>query len=64
MNKNLKIARIKAELTQKELAVKAGITGKYLSQLERGISSNPSKPVMEKIAEVLGASVQELFFED
>ena len=64
MNKNLKIARIREEYTQKELAANAGITGKYLSQLERGISSNPSKPVMEKIAGALGASVQELFFED
>lgn len=62
MNSNLRIARIRAEMTQKELAMKVGITNKYLSQIERGISVNPSKPVMERIAKELGASVQELFF--
>ena len=62
MNRNLKIARIKCNLTQKELAKSVGITNKYLSQIETGKSKNPSKPLMEKIAKVLNYSVQELFF--
>ena len=64
MNHNLKIARIKNNLTQAELAKKVGITNKYLSQLETGKSKNPSKPLMEKIAKVLNCTVQELFFNE
>jgi putative transcriptional regulator len=63
MNKNLKIARIRAGLTQIELAKKAGISNKYLSLLETGASVNPSKPVMERIAKALNNQVQTLFFE-
>ena len=63
MNKNLKLARIRAELTQKELAKRVGITNKYLSQIERGVSLNPSKGIMERISKELNTSVQELFFE-
>ena len=63
MNQNLKIARIKKNLTQMELAKQVGITNKYLSQIETGVSKNPSKSVMEKIARVLECSVQELFFD-
>jgi putative transcriptional regulator len=64
MNKKLKIARINRNMTQIELAKDVGITNKYLSQLERGISKNPSKPVMERISKILGCSAQELFFND
>lgn len=64
MNKHLKMARINTELTQKELAERVGITNKYLSQLERGVSCNPSKQVMERIAKELNGTVQELFFNE
>lgn len=63
MNMNLKLARIRAELTQKELAKRVGITNKYLSQIERGVSVNPSKGIMERISKELKVPVQELFFE-
>ncbi len=63
MNKNLKLARIRAELTQKELARRVGITNKYLSQIERGVSVNPSNGIMERISKELNTPVQELFFE-
>ncbi len=63
MNQNLKIARIRKNLTQMELAKQVGITNKYLSQIETGVSKNPSKSVMEKIVKVLECSVQELFFD-
>lgn len=62
MNVNLKIARIKKGLTQKELAEKVGITNKYLSQIETGVSNNPSSMVMTNIAKELDQTVQELFF--
>ncbi len=64
MNINLKIARIKKSLTQVELAKSVGVTSKYLSQLETGKASNPSKPLMQKIAEALDSTVQELFFSE
>ncbi|WP_094762475.1 helix-turn-helix transcriptional regulator [Intestinimonas massiliensis (ex Afouda et al. 2020)] len=64
MNKQLKMARIDAELTQKQLAERVGVTNKYLSQLECGVSRNPSKQVMERIAKELNKTVQELFFNE
>ena len=35
MNTNLKIARVKCGLTQKELANSVGVTSKYVSLIER-----------------------------
>lgn len=64
MNLNLKFARIRKNLTQAELAEKVGITNKYLSMLETGNATNPSKPVMQKIAEALDIPVQDLFFNE
>ncbi len=64
MNLNLKIARIKKNLTQVELAERVGVTSKYLSQLETGTAKNPSKSLMEKLAEALDSTVQVLFFSE
>lgn len=64
MNIHLRIARIKKELSQIELAKRVGITNKYLSQLETGTSNNPSSNVMRKIAYELDETVQNLFFND
>ncbi len=63
MNANLKIARVKCGITQKELAHSVGVTNKYISLIERkGIK--PSPAVMEKIAQCVEESVQELFFNE
>ncbi|MFL2134183.1 helix-turn-helix transcriptional regulator [Desemzia sp. FAM 24101] len=64
MNVNLKIARLKKQLTQKELAKRVGVTNKYLSQIENGVSNNPSNNLMIKLAKELDCTVQELFFEE
>lgn len=64
MNINLKVARLKKSLTQKELAKRVGVTNKYLSQLENGISKNPSNKLMVLLANELESTVQELFFEN
>ncbi len=45
-----------------EVAKKAGISVGYLCHLEKGTRVNPSIPVMEKIAKVLGKNVAEIFF--
>lgn len=61
MNLNLKIARIKAGMTQGELAKKVGVTTRYISCIETK-GNKPSPKVMEKIADALDVTVQDLFF--
>ncbi|MCM1235435.1 MAG: helix-turn-helix domain-containing protein [Ruminococcus flavefaciens] len=61
MNICLKIARIKAGMTQAELAKKVGVTTRYISSIESK-GNKPSPKVMEKISDVLDVTVQELFF--
>jgi XRE family transcriptional regulator of biofilm formation len=46
-----------------ELAERAGVAKSYLSNVERNIQSNPSIQFLEKIAEVLNASVESLINE-
>lgn len=61
-NNKIKKFRQKRNMTLKDLAEEIGISVGYLSHLERGSRSNPSKEVMENIAEALGASIPEIFF--
>ena len=49
---NIKYYRIKANLTQEDLAENANVTSKYISDLERGIF-NVSLEKLEQIAEAL-----------
>ena len=64
MATNLKIERIKKGFKQKELASMVGITAQYLMNLESGKATNPSIPLMKKLASALECSVEELFFND
>lgn len=63
MNTNLKIARVKCGLTQKELAHSVGVTNKYISLIERK-NLKPSPLIMEKISDCLNEPVQKLFFSE
>lgn len=63
MNKELRIARIKANLTQKELASAVGVTNKYISLIERK-NLIPSPDIMQKISKCVDVSVQALFFDN
>lgn len=56
---NLKRCRQLARLTQERLASKAGITAKYISEIENGIR-NPSLEVLHKVAEALRVDITEL----
>lgn len=47
-------------LSLSELSEKSNVAKSYLSAIERGIQMNPSIQVMEKLAQVLGVSVQYL----
>lgn len=53
VGKKIKVARLKAKLTQAEVANKADIGTNYFAQIERG-EVNPSLEKLHKISEVLG----------
>lgn len=56
----LRETRLKNKLTLKQLANRAHITLSYLSQLETGVRSNPSLPILNSLAKELNISVLEL----
>lgn len=58
---NVKIARIKAKIKQKDLAEAVGISREYIRKIEND-EANPTRDLMIKIAEALNSTVQELFF--
>jgi transcriptional regulator with XRE-family HTH domain len=47
-------------LTQVQLAKRAKVTRGYLAQLEAGHKTNPSLPMLRKLARALGVPVAEL----
>lgn len=49
-------------MSQMHLGADAGINRVYVGELERG-EANPSMDVLDRLAEVLGVSVSELFAE-
>lgn len=61
-NNKIKKFRTDKNMTLKELSEEIGVSIGYLSHLERGSRSNPSKEVMEKIATALESSIPEIFF--
>lgn len=62
--KNSKLARIKNNLTQREVCKMVGISNVTLINIERGNVDNVKFGTLKKIAEVLGSTVQELFLSD
>jgi DNA-binding XRE family transcriptional regulator len=48
------------DMTQEQLAKKAGLSQAYLSQLEGGYKKNPSLPALRKLARALGVPVTKL----
>ena len=59
---NIKIARIKKGLTQKELRELVKIAPKTLINIERGNFNNVTYSQMLRFSKALETSVQELFF--
>lgn len=51
--------RVAKELSQEELAERVGISRNYLSQIERGVSTNLSLEVARKLSEELGLLLEE-----
>ncbi|MBN1618399.1 helix-turn-helix transcriptional regulator [Candidatus Dojkabacteria bacterium] len=58
--KNIKRARKKLELTQEQLAVKAGIPYATLSKIESGQVTNPTVSTLKKIADALNISMDDI----
>ena len=58
---NIKRIRLDKKMGLNETARKAGITGGYLSSIENNKRKNPSTETLQKIADVLGVSVNEFF---
>ena len=56
----LKTLREQQELTQVQLAKKAGVTQTYIAKLEGGDKANPSLDVLKRLARALGVPVTEL----
>ncbi len=58
----VRLRRLRKErnLTQVEVAKAVGIAQSYLSDLERGIETNPSREVIQALAKVLGVRAKEL----
>lgn len=63
MGLNLKIARLKKNLTQDKLCKLANIGRTTLSKLENG-EGNPSRNLMLKLSEILNTTPEYLFFSD
>jgi transcriptional regulator with XRE-family HTH domain len=57
--KNLKLARISANVSQKELAEKLGLSDRAISAYETGRAIPPSS-TLARIAEILNVSVSEI----
>ena len=53
-------ARIKRNMTQEELAEKAGISSRYLRALESGQKNNPSASLLCRLALALGVPMDAL----
>ena len=63
MGLNLKIARLKKNLSQEELCKIAKVGRVTLSKLENG-EGNPSRELMLKLSEILNTTPEYLFFSD
>jgi transcriptional regulator with XRE-family HTH domain len=60
--RNVRILRDRADLSQEELAFRAGMKRTYLSDLERG-KRNPTVRALGRIAQALGVSPSRLLEE-
>lgn len=62
-NVRMKVARAEAELSQEQLAEKAGVTRQTISMIEAG-RFNPSLNLCVALCRALGKTLNDLFWED
>lgn len=60
IGKRIRELRIQKRYSITELAERAGVAKSYISNIERGIMSNPSIQFLEKVADSLGVSMDDL----
>lgn len=63
LSERIRVLRERAGLSSSELAVKAGLSKGYLSQLEAGEASNPTIDKVKRLAEALGTEAAYLMEE-
>ena len=56
----LRRLRSDRRISQDKLAGEVQVTPRYLSQLEAGVQTNPSRLVLQRLAKALGVEVGEL----
>jgi transcriptional regulator with XRE-family HTH domain len=59
---NIKVYREEIDLSMHELARRVKVTPSYINGLEKGHRKNPSRDVMQRIADALGKTIPEVFF--
>lgn len=64
MGTRIKKIREQLGMTQEELAVKAGLCRATLSAIESDPQKKPTLRTLEKLARVLGVSLDQIFFEE
>ena len=64
MRNRVKEYREKAELTQEQLAEKAGVSRNTISSLETKTNTNVTYEIMQKISEALNKKVATIFFNE
>ncbi|WP_443660104.1 helix-turn-helix domain-containing protein [Clostridium algidicarnis] len=64
MNNKIKEIRIRNGLGLNETARRVGITGGYLSALEKGVKKNPSLETLNGLSKILNVPINQLFVEN
>jgi XRE family transcriptional regulator, master regulator for biofilm formation len=64
IGERIKYLRLRKGYSISRLAKEAGVSKTYLSNLDRGIQNNPSLQFLEKVAERLGITVDQLISDE
>lgn len=64
MKNKVREYREKANMTQEELSEKSDVSRNTISALERGVNTNVTYEIMERIAKALDRKVATIFFEE
>ena len=60
LNRIVQELRTKNDMSQRELAKRAGVSDGYIAHLETGLRKNPGLAVLKRLAKALKVSVAEL----
>ena len=63
MGNKLRECRERTKMTQEELAAKSGISRGTICVLENGIERNTTSKTLQKLANALGVTVEQIFLQ-